>query len=111
MSIDEVKDIIETIVDTTFEIERAQLPRSKFAGIRNTKKYVKRTNNLRNHAWKMKKLNDSTFQVSLDLAVAPYAKYINERNGYITKGYFERISVDMLSRVKNKLKQRFPGGE
>ena len=107
MNMEELNNIIETIVDTTFEIERANLPRSNFAGIRSKKANVKRTNNLRNNAWKIIKKNDE-IEMFIDLNTARYAQYINEDNKYITYGYFDKVSKDAIERITKQIKKRFP---
>lgn len=103
MEREEYLKYIDNAIKAVFEEERRNLPRSEFAGIRNPKAKVKRTNNLRNNSWKMKKINDLETNLELDLLIAPYAETINDRANYITYKYYDKIEEDVYKKLLRRL--------
>ncbi len=92
---------LEEYLYSLFEIEKANLPRSRFAGIRSDKKNVKRTNNLRDKGFQLTKTNYG-YLFKVDLAKIPYAQYIEENPKYITYHYWEKVAADIMSRIASR---------
>lgn len=98
MTMEEFEKDLEDYLIILFAIERINMPRSSFAGVRNPNAKVKRTNNLRNLGFQYAKTGEGKYQFSVDLARFPYGGYIDEV-GYITHGYWKKICKDILERL------------
>lgn len=85
MTQEEVAEIIEQKVRTTFELARKTLPY--------------KTGNLSMNAYQIVKIDDTHYDIKIDLAIAPYAEWI-DKPGYRSYGYWDRtvqIILDMLT--------------
>ena len=81
----EVADLIDEKVRTAFEIARKTLPY--------------KTGNLSMNAYQIVKIDDTHFDIKIDLNIAPYAEYI-DRPGYRSYGYWDRTAqliIDMIA--------------
>lgn len=67
--------------------------------IRKTLPY--KTGNLQNNAYKIKKIDDTHFDVTIDLSIAPYAEYINNP-GYRTAGYWQFAMLKLMNLIADE---------
>jgi len=106
MTKDEFYEDLFTFVLTLFNIEKQNVPRSAFAGIRNNKAKDKTTGTLRNtFSYEIQhsngKINKIIFNLKDDGKYI-YAKYIEERPDVITRGYQEKIEEDIAERIAKR---------
>lgn len=83
---------------------KGKMPRSDFAKIRDPKRKVKRTDNLRNSLTSKKGIFTSNYEYELPEGKVPYARKINTHNKYITRGYWGRTHSYVGEQLYQKLK-------
>lgn len=86
---------------------RDKMPRSEFAGIRNSKRNPKRTQNLRN-ALTSKAVFLDRYRLELPEAKIPYARPLNISPVYITKGYWKKTGNYVYDSLYDELKKLEP---
>ena len=87
---------IENKIKTAVSVSRVIIP--------------KETGNMRYNSLKLKKVNDTTYEVYMDLKIAPYAPYVNERlDGHHTakqlynEDFWERVVQSIFNQLKSTL--------
>lgn len=88
MTIENLVDRIAQAVQSSGNIVRVTLPR--------------KTGNLQDNAYYIKKIDDYHYDIGINLEIAPYAQYINEP-GYRTQGYWDKAVEDIIKLIAQDL--------
>lgn len=101
MLIEEFEKDLESFLYSLFSIEKDNLPRSSFSGIKSQKEKVKRSNRLKNNGFQFtKRGNEYIFKI--DLSRIPYAEWINDNPKYATYQYWQRVCMDIIYRISDR---------
>lgn len=100
MTNDELIELIEQAIMTSSNIVRKTLPYGKRAFI--DEQGRSHPGNLQNNAFKVIKKDDNSYDICIDLNIAPYADYINQP-GYKTSGYWDKAAENIIKLIAEQL--------
>jgi hypothetical protein len=105
MTIEEFYQDLESFIPSLFNIEKSNLPRSQFAGIRSGSR-DNSSGDLKNKGFsysvKIESGRIKSINFKINTAKYKYAEYINSDPNKITSGYWEKIQKDIAQRISSR---------